>query len=1353
MTLAISQSVVSNSALRALATSNARMRDDFTRIAGGLRINRASDDVSGLVGSETLRAQVAGLRVVNEGIQRGINLLHTAEAGLSQVSNLLIGLRSLLVDSENVKDPASQRFLSLDQNARDILASVDRFSKTQRFASLGFFNSPAPRTLSFLDDPTPTGGPDLTVDGFSTIGTGNHTITTVQRAIVKSLDYAGMLGEGGLILDPGGAGATALPTILSGGAGTVTDDDTAVGNILYYDGAAFRAIDARDTQNPDADADGANETGAVNTTPGTISSDLGVANTGAVVYRNGNDVYALELGESEGAATNVTDSVTGGAVQPLTADNPSLEQIGTAGRPVAFDLNSAAGASNLAPGIGNLAGLAINSATNRLYAVSQVAGGTATVVSFADTDGAISGQVTEFNLSGFGAEDQIVGMTFNASTSQLILMVESDSASNGVTDPTNVDNVDRFLKLTPTGGTQAVNVSTGLVAGTTKVAAGAFLASIQENTAAGAVTDHASLRDTAGVGNPSGADFSITSSANITQAMEGDTYNVVFTRAQGGAVANDNVTVSLTNENAPPAAGAVTFPGTPFNSTGETLTLDLGAGNAIQVVLSNVTTTEVSESGVIADAANQAAGIVLAANEKAQFTVNFTNDNGVTTNRTVNLVGAGGGSNLADLATQVTAALGGDGTAAVVGGTKLSITSTRQNDFVAISYSAGTSSNLTYGGAGSLIGSTIRKVTFNLTVSDDLDRGAPGVPDSGSITLDYTGAGSNSGLALAAVGNIDTFVADINTAIAANATLAGRVTAARNGNTIDFALVNNTSSGSDLDLSFTDGDDNTSVTLDTAAALGANAFLGVGNQTRDFTLTVGSSSATINLNTETVGTTAQIVTAIQNQLNASAFGAGAFTVSDLGGGQLRIQANAGVATIDSALQNGGGVVIAETAGNERTNLAYDNTTDLAVNGLRKVGFNADVNVGGVVTSASWTSDFTGAGSNGNQTTIATIVTQINTDIGGTALSGILQAVADGNTVNFQVVNSADDAKLLSATFNAVTNTNDITLDSTSALGAAAFLGVGAGARTFDLALGNQSISVDLNGETTGTTAQIVTAIQNQLNASAFGAGAFTVSDAGGGTVRIVADGTNANVNTALAQGGGLVITESAGNQRTNLVYDNTTDVTTNGIRKADYDITVNVGGVLTNATFTADFTGAGSNGVETNVANIVTELNTRIGATALNGLIQAVADGNTVNFEVVNSADDAKLLSATFNAVSNTNNVTLTSTSALGATGFLGVGAGARTFDLALGNQSISVDLDGETTGTTAQIVTALQNQLNASAFGAGAFTVSDAGGGTVRIVADGTNANVNTALAQGGGLVITESAGDQRTDLTTTSG
>ncbi len=75
------------------------MQTNLERMSSGYRINKAADDAAGLAISENLRAQIRGLKQANRNANDGISLAQVAEGGLNEVSNMLIRMRELAIQS------------------------------------------------------------------------------------------------------------------------------------------------------------------------------------------------------------------------------------------------------------------------------------------------------------------------------------------------------------------------------------------------------------------------------------------------------------------------------------------------------------------------------------------------------------------------------------------------------------------------------------------------------------------------------------------------------------------------------------------------------------------------------------------------------------------------------------------------------------------------------------------------------------------------------------------------------------------------------------------------------------------------------------------------------------------------------------------------------------------------------------------------------------------------------------------------------------------------------------------------------------------------------------------------------
>ena len=186
----INTNVSSLIAQRVLRKNNDSLNTSLERLSTGLKINKGSDNPAGLIASENLRAEKAGIAQAIENAGRASNIVGTAEGGLSEVSSLLTELQNLVSQTANsggLSNEASFDGASVsggDNNlASGVVASVSggRFNEASaRGASVsgGVFNEASGGAASVSggsdnianhDDSTVSGGV-----GNATAANGDH---------------------------------------------------------------------------------------------------------------------------------------------------------------------------------------------------------------------------------------------------------------------------------------------------------------------------------------------------------------------------------------------------------------------------------------------------------------------------------------------------------------------------------------------------------------------------------------------------------------------------------------------------------------------------------------------------------------------------------------------------------------------------------------------------------------------------------------------------------------------------------------------------------------------------------------------------------------------------------------------------------------------------------------------------------------------------------------------------------------------------------------------------------------------------------------------------------------------------
>jgi flagellin len=143
MGLRINTNVASIRALRTLGVNDRAQARSLERLSTGLRINRGSDDPSGLVISEQLRAQLRALDQAVSNSQNASNLISIADAALQEAADLLVAIQDSIVFAQNTGGASTDQ-IAAEQDAVDqAIAAVERIANTTRYADRTLLNGAA----------------------------------------------------------------------------------------------------------------------------------------------------------------------------------------------------------------------------------------------------------------------------------------------------------------------------------------------------------------------------------------------------------------------------------------------------------------------------------------------------------------------------------------------------------------------------------------------------------------------------------------------------------------------------------------------------------------------------------------------------------------------------------------------------------------------------------------------------------------------------------------------------------------------------------------------------------------------------------------------------------------------------------------------------------------------------------------------------------------------------------------------------------------------------------------------------------------------------------------------------------
>ena len=130
--LTINTNLASLNSQRVLELSRFQLGKSITRLSSGIKINGASDGAAELALTEGIRSDVQALKQGARNLSDGQSLIRTAEGALSEVSSILIRLRSLASQAANgtVGDDERQ---TVNLEYQNLLNELDRISSVTEF--------------------------------------------------------------------------------------------------------------------------------------------------------------------------------------------------------------------------------------------------------------------------------------------------------------------------------------------------------------------------------------------------------------------------------------------------------------------------------------------------------------------------------------------------------------------------------------------------------------------------------------------------------------------------------------------------------------------------------------------------------------------------------------------------------------------------------------------------------------------------------------------------------------------------------------------------------------------------------------------------------------------------------------------------------------------------------------------------------------------------------------------------------------------------------------------------------------------------------------------------------------------
>jgi flagellin len=142
MSLAINTNMMSINAQRNLMGTGRSLNTSIERLSSGLKVNSAADDAAGMAVTVNLRAQIRGFQQAVENANDGIAILQTAEGSYNSISDLLIRMRELAVQSANDSLTNKERAY-LNTEFEDLTTELTRISDVAEYNGVQLLNGTA----------------------------------------------------------------------------------------------------------------------------------------------------------------------------------------------------------------------------------------------------------------------------------------------------------------------------------------------------------------------------------------------------------------------------------------------------------------------------------------------------------------------------------------------------------------------------------------------------------------------------------------------------------------------------------------------------------------------------------------------------------------------------------------------------------------------------------------------------------------------------------------------------------------------------------------------------------------------------------------------------------------------------------------------------------------------------------------------------------------------------------------------------------------------------------------------------------------------------------------------------------
>ncbi|PEQ37694.1 flagellin [Bacillus cereus] len=222
-----------------------KMNVSMNRLSSGKRINSAADDAAGLAIATRMRAKENGLGVASRNTQDGISMIRTADSAMNSVSNILLRMRDLAVQSANGTNTNENRG-ALEKEFSALRDQIDYISTNTQFNGKTLLNgdNKSIKIHSYDDgqaktDANTSANPGTTNPGTTNPGTTNPAINGTIDITLANVTSANLEGNEKKLSQISISATNAGTTGTAAAPAATGDDSTAITNA----NDAIKAID------------------------------------------------------------------------------------------------------------------------------------------------------------------------------------------------------------------------------------------------------------------------------------------------------------------------------------------------------------------------------------------------------------------------------------------------------------------------------------------------------------------------------------------------------------------------------------------------------------------------------------------------------------------------------------------------------------------------------------------------------------------------------------------------------------------------------------------------------------------------------------------------------------------------------------------------------------------------------------------------------------------------------------------------------------------------------------------------------------------------------------------------------